>query len=136
MSKRANLASGWALASVVVNDRARAASDVDNRSVSLKLHQKKATTVNFVNRVLCATFSSNTGPPQRLGGFCQDGNAGLRDVEVLVANNASVAVEGFATGDKGEVGFTATKLSENVLSRVELSATTIDGATGTLVFEF
>jgi hypothetical protein len=75
----------------------------------------------------CRLLAKRPGPPAQIDIEVQDSGIGLGSIEVLIAENASVPIPGFAGGTQNPVVITATKLNQKLLSRVELRVLDVSG---------
>jgi len=92
------------------------------------------TDLTFTERAVCqTTWSGNPGGMAQAGGFCQEANAGLAELNVLVSANCTVAIDPFTEGTGEEVRFTVTKASDPATFTIE--AISVDGTRALLTME-
>lgn len=80
-----------------------------------------------LTKPICRMIAKRSGPPAQIDIETQDLGIGLASIEVLIAENASVPIPAFSSGTQDPVVVTATKIDQEVASRVVLRVLDVSG---------
>jgi MYXO-CTERM domain-containing protein len=75
----------------------------------------------------CALTGVIAGPPKQLQITVQDPSAGIESIQVTEANNATVVLPAFSSGETGALVVVATKVDQTTGAQVALTITGVDG---------